>query len=318
MSGDRTAMENSANQSLLVVGSVAIDDIDGPSGWHRGLLGGSASYFCTAASYFTSRVSLIAVIGDDFPQAHVDGFARRGVDVSGIERVKGATFRWVGRYADDLATRETLDTQLGVFADFRPRLDDVHRSADLVFLGNIDPVLQRDVLEQAKGARLVAADTMNFWITGKRKELAHTLERVHTLLLNDEEARLLAGEHNLVRAAGKILRMGPHSVVIKRGDAGALLVYGGGVFAAPALPLEDVRDPTGAGDSFAGGFMGYLAYAGNLEPETIRTAMIMGSVMASFSVEQLSLGGIQDLTAERIQTRFDAFADLTRFDGIRL
>lgn len=311
-------IERGANRSLLVVGSVAIDDIEGPFGKHTGVLGGSASYFCTAASYFSSRVSVIAVVGDDFPQAHIQEFARRGVDVSGIEQTPGQTFGWGGRYAEDMVSRTTLFTRLGVFADFKPKLNDGHREAEMVFLGNIDPVLQREVLEQTRGAKLVAADTMNFWITGKREELLQTLQQVHTLLLNDEEARLLAEEHNLVRAASKILRMGPHSVVIKRGDAGALLVHGGGVFAAPALPLEDVRDPTGAGDCFAGGFMGFLAYAGNLEPETIRTAMIMGSVMASFSVERPSLGGIQDLTAERIQTRFDAFADLTRFDSIRL
>lgn len=310
--------QRSVNQSLLVVGSVALDDVDGPFGPHTDLLGGSASFIATAASYFTRNTSVIAVVGRDFPGQHIGGFVERGIDVSGIEIADGPTFRWAGKYADDLSTRQTLDTRLGVFADFRPRLKDEHRGADLLFLGNIDPVLQLDVLEQARSPRLVAADTMNFWITGKRRELLRTLERVHTLLINDEEARLLADDHNLVRAAAKILKMGPHSVVIKRGDAGALLFHGGGVFAAPALPLEDVRDPTGAGDSFAGGFMGYLAYAGNLEPRTIRTAMIMGSVMASFSVEQFSLDGLCDLTSARIQARFDAFAELTRFDSIEL
>ncbi|WP_428268636.1 PfkB family carbohydrate kinase [Haliangium sp.] len=308
----------SANQSLLVVGSVAFDDIDGPYGKQEDLLGGSASFFATAASYYTKNVAITAVVGDDFPDEHLDTLSDSGVDVSGIERASGKTFRWAGKYADDLATRETLDTQLGVFADFRPKLHDGHRQADLVCLGNIDPVLQLDVLEQCGAPKLVAADTMNFWIEGKRTELTRTLERVDTLLLNDEEARLLAEEHNLVRAARKILRMGPHSVVIKRGDAGALLVYGGGIFAAPAMPLEDVRDPTGAGDSFAGGFMGYLAYAGNTEPETIRTAMITGSVMASFSVEQFSLAGLHGLTQKMIQERFDAFADLTRFETLTL
>ena len=308
----------SANQSLLIVGSVALDDVDGPFGKQENLLGGSASFLCTAASYFTRHVSVIAVVGEDFQQRHIDDFAARGIDVSGIERAPGKTFHWAGKYADDLATRKTLDTQLGVFADFKPKLNEVHRRADLVCLGNIDPVLQLEVLEQCTSAKLVAADTMNFWITGKRKELLRTLERVHTLLINEEEARLLADEHNLIRAASKILRMGPHSLIIKRGDAGALLVYAGGVFAAPAMPLEDVRDPTGAGDSFAGGFMGYLAYAGDLSPETIRTAMITGSVMASFSVEQFSLDGLRGLTEKRIQERFDAFADLTRFESIRL
>ena len=308
----------SANRSLLVVGSVAFDNVDGPFGPHNDLLGGSASFFATAASYFSNKVSIIAVVGDDFPEVHLDEFGRRSIDVSGVERAPGKTFRWSGKYHDDLVQRETLDTQLGVFADFRPKLDDQHRGADLVFLGNIDPVLQLDVLEQVSSPSLVACDTMNFWIAGKLPELKRTLERVHTLLINDEEARLLADDSNLVRAAAKILRMGPHSVVIKRGDAGALLVYGGGVFAAPAMPLEDVRDPTGAGDSFAGGFMGYLAYAGNLEPESIRTAMITGSVMASFSVEEFSLMGLHGLTNEQIQQRFDAFFELTRFDSISL
>lgn len=308
----------SANRTLLVVGSVALDDIEGPFGSHKDLLGGSASFFATAASYFTENVSVIAVVGEDFPSQHLEDLQSSGVDIGGIERKPGRTFRWAGRYSHDLTTRETLDTQLGVFADFNPRLDARHRSADLVFLGNIDPVLQLDVLEQANAPSLVACDTMNFWITGKHRELRHTLERVHTLLINDEEAHLLSDDRNLVRAAAKILRMGPHSVVIKRGDAGALLFYEGGAFAAPAMPLEDVRDPTGAGDSFAGGFMGYLAYAGNLEPDTIRTAMITGSVMASFSVEQFSLSGLHGLTPELIQARFDAFAELTRFESIKL
>ena len=311
-------ISRSQNRSLLVVGSVAIDDIDGPFGLHENLLGGSASFFATAASYFTDRAAVIAVIGDDMPAEYVDRIAGRGVDVSGIERASGHTFRWVGKYAPDLATRATLDTRLGVFANFKPVLRESHKSADLLFLGNIDPVLQLDVLEQASSPKLVAADTMNFWITGKPKELAATLARVDTLLINDEEARLLADEHNLVRAAARILKMGPKSIVIKRGDAGALLFYGGGVFAAPALPLEDVKDPTGAGDSFAGGFMGYLAYAGDLDPETIRTAMITGSVMASFSVEKMSTDGLLGLTAERIQQRFDRFAELSRFESIRL
>ncbi|GAB4527680.1 MAG: PfkB family carbohydrate kinase [Haliangiales bacterium] len=311
-------IQRSANQSLLVVGSVAFDDIDGPFGLQKDLLGGSASFFATAASYFTKRVSVIAVVGDDFPRRHLQDFSDRGVDISGIERTTGQTFRWVGKYADDLATRETLDTQLGVFADFRPKLKEHHRGSNLVFLGNIDPTLQREVREQCGAAKLVVADTMNFWITGKRDELRQTLKGVHTLLINDEEARLLAETHNLVHAARAILEMGPHSVVIKRGDAGALLVYDGGIFAAPAMPLEDVRDPTGAGDSFAGGFMGYLAYANNLDPSTIRTAMITGSVMASFSVEQFSLTGLSGLTQEMIQGRFDAFAELTHFERLRL
>jgi len=308
----------SSHRSLLVVGSVALDDIDGPFGLQRDLLGGSASFIARAASYFTREVAVVAVVGDDFPQRHIDELHQLGVDTRGIERKDGETFHWVGRYADDLATRETIDTRLGVFASFAPKLAPRHCEASLVFLGNIDPVLQLDVVEQTHGPLLVAADTMNFWIGGKRADLLRLLRKVNTLMLNDEEARQLAEEHNLRKAAARILTMGPSSVVIKRGDAGALLFHGGGVFGVPALPLEDVRDPTGAGDSFAGGFMGYLAYAGNLEPDTIRTAMITGSVMASFAVEKFSVDGLRGLDSDRIQDRFDAFSELTRFSSVRL
>ncbi len=309
---------NSAHRSILVVGSVALDDIDGPFGMHRDLLGGSASFIARAASYFTRDVSVVAVVGDDFPAHHVDEMTELGIDTTGIERKSGETFHWVGKYAPDLATRETLDTRLGVFATFQPLLSPRQRKADLVFLGNIHPTLQRDVVEQTERPLLVALDTMNFWIGGHRVELVKTLARVNTLLLNDEEARQLAEEHNLCKAAARILEMGPTSVVIKRGDAGALLFYPGGVFGVPALPLEDVRDPTGAGDSFAGGFMGYLAYAGNFEPQTVRTAMIVGSVMASFAVEQFSVDGLRGLDAGKIQSRFDRFAELTHFERVRL
>jgi len=308
----------SAHRSLLVVGSVALDDIDGPFGLHRDLLGGSASFIARAAAYFTRRVSVVGVIGDDFPQRHVDELAGLGVDTAGIERTPGETFHWVGRYAPDLATRETLDTRLGVFADFQPKLHDAHKDAELVLLGNIDPVLQLDVLRQVRAPVLVAADTMNLWINIKRDDLVKTLAKVGTLMINDEEARQLAEEHNLRRAAGKILKMGPTSLIIKRGDAGALLFHGGGVFAAPAMPLAEVKDPTGAGDSFAGGLMGYLAYAGDLSPSTIRTAMIMGSVMGSFAVERFSVDGLRDLTTEKIQQRFDELAELAHFERVRL
>jgi len=310
--------KRSAHRSLLVVGSVALDDVDGPFGFHKDMLGGSASFIARAASYFTRNVSVVGVIGDDFPQRHVDELVALGVDVSGIERTAGETFHWVGRYAPDLATRETLDTRLGVFADFQPKLHEAHKDAQLVLLGNIDPVLQLDVLRQVRAPALVAADTMNLWINIKRDDLVKTLAKVGTLMINDEEARQLAEEHNLRRAAGKILKMGPTSLIIKRGDAGALLFYGGGVFAAPAMPLADVKDPTGAGDSFAGGLMGYLAYAGDLSPSTIRTAMIMGSVMGSFAVEQFSVDGLRELTTAKIQQRFDELAELAHFERVRL
>ncbi len=310
--------QRSAHRSLLVVGSVALDDIDGPFGLHRDLLGGSASFIARAAAYFTRNVAVVAVVGDDFPQGHLDELDGIGVDVAGIERRAGETFHWFGRYAPDLATRETLDTRLGVFAQFQPKLHRQHEDAHLVLLGNIDPELQLDVLRQVRAPALVAADTMNLWIDIRRDALATTLARVHTLMVNDEEARMLAGEHNLRRAAAKILKMGPTSVIIKRGDAGALLFHGGGVFAAPAMPLADVKDPTGAGDSFAGGLMGYLAYAGNLSPKTIKTAMIMGSVMGSFAVEQFSVDGLRGLTPARIQQRFDELAELVHFERVRL
>jgi sugar/nucleoside kinase (ribokinase family) len=310
--------KRSAHRSLLVVGSVALDDIDGPFGFHKDLLGGSASFIARAAAYFTKNVSVVGVIGEDFDQKHINELVELGVDVSGIERAAGETFHWVGKYAPDLATRETLDTRLGVFADFQPKLGDAHKDAQLVLLGNIDPALQLDVLRQVRAPALVAADTMNLWINIKRDDLVKTLAKVHTLMINDEEARMLGEEHNLRRAAARIMKMGPTSLIIKRGDAGALLFHGGGAFAAPAMPLSDVQDPTGAGDSFAGGLMGYLAYAGDLSPATIRTAMIMGSVMGSFAVEQFSVDGLRGLTTERIQQRFDELAELAHFERVRL
>lgn len=306
---------NSKNRSLLVVGSVAFDDVDGPYGLQPDLLGGSASFMCVAASYFSDNVSMVAVVGEDFPQEHLDYFEGRGIDISGVQQVPGKTFHWKGKYSADLNSRETLDTQLGVFADFQPMLSPSQRESDLVFLGNIHPSLQMSVLEQAQKPLLVAADTMNFWIDGELATLKSTLSKVHTLVINDEEARQLSKEFNLVRAAQVIRSMGPKVVVIKRGDAGAMLFYEGGNFFAPALPLEEPRDPTGAGDSFAGGFMGYLSYCGSTDVESIRTAMIYGSVMASFSVEQFSLDGLMGLDASAIRERFNLFCELSRFEG---
>ncbi len=310
--------QRSAHRSLLVIGSVAYDDIDGPFGKHDNLLGGSASFIARVASYFTNQVAVVGVVGDDFEQKHIDELTALGVDTSGIAREAGETFHWAGKYADDLTTRETLDTRLGVFATFAPKVAERYRDTQLVLLGNIDPVLQLDVLNQMRKPQLVALDTMNLWINIKRAELLATLAKVHTLMINDEEARLLAGEHNLRKAALAILKHGPSSLIIKRGDAGALLFHEGGAFAAPAMPLSDVVDPTGAGDSFAGGLMGYLAYAGDLSPKTIRTAMIMGSVMGSFAVEKFSVDGLRDLTTARIQERFDELAELAAFERITL
>jgi len=309
---------NSSNRSLLVVGSVALDDIDGPFGLHKDILGGSASFFSTAASYFTENVSLIAVIGDDFPQEHVDFLQSRGVDLQGLQRVPGESFHWYGKYADDLNSRTTIDTRLGVFADFQPTLSPAHREAPLVFLGNIEPSLQSSVAEQVVQPELIAADTMNLWIDSYGEALGHTLRKVDLLVINDEEARLLAGEHNLAVAAGKILAMGPSSLVIKRGDAGAYLFHDHQTFAVPALPLEEVVDPTGAGGAFAGGFMGYLAHCRCYDAQSVRGAMVAGSVMASYCVEQFSLDGLRNLTQDMIQSRCDAFMDLMRCDDIAL
>jgi sugar/nucleoside kinase (ribokinase family) len=306
------------HHSLLVVGSVALDDLDGPFGRRPDVLGGSASYISVAASYLAHQVYLVAVVGDDFPAEHVDFLAGRGIDVSGLERARGKTFRWRGRYSRTLESRDTLDTQLGVFAEFRPRLSEAQRGADLVFLGNIDPTLQLEVLEQVRRPKLVACDTMNFWIGGRPDELRKVLERVDILLVNDEEARQLAGVHNLVRAAEAIRKMGAKAVIVKRGDSGALLFHESGVFAAPALPLEEVKDPTGAGDSFAGGFMGSLARAADLTPEAIRRAMIYGSVLASFSVEDFSLDRLRSLSLAAIAARFRAFYELTHFEHLDL
>lgn len=305
--------------SLTVVGSVALDDLDGPFGHHPDVLGGSASYFSVAAGLLApGAVKLVAVVGEDFPGEHIDFLASRGVDVSGLERRPGKTFRWAGRYADDLNSRTTLDTQLGVFEQFDPRLAPAHQGADLVFLGNIDPTLQLRVLEQVHAPKLVACDTMNFWISGNRAALERTLARVQVIVVNDEEARQLADTANLVKAATRIRAMGPHGVVIKRGDAGACFFHAGGAFFAPALPLAEVKDPTGAGDTFAGGFMGYLARARDVSPATIRRAMIAGSVMASFCVEDFGLARLRQVVLSDVSVRFRAFEELTHYERIVL
>ena len=303
--------------SLLVVGSVGLDTVETRVGKRAEVLGGAASYFSVAAS-FLAPVRLTAVVGTDFPQEHTTLLENHKVDLAGLERVPGRTFRWSGVYAPDFSTRTTLDTQLNVFQDFQPKLPAAWKSSEYVFLANIDPVLQLSVLEQAQKPRFVACDTMNFWISGKRAELGRLLERVDMLLLNDEEARQLSGEANLPAAARAIRQMGPRAIVIKRGDAGALLFHEGGVFAAPAFPIENVVDPTGAGDSFGGGFMGWLAREGDTSPATIRTAMIMGSVVASFCVEDFSLDRFNRLDLTQIRERFQAFADLVHFEKIKL
>jgi sugar/nucleoside kinase (ribokinase family) len=309
-----------AKSSLLVVGSVGLDTVETRAGKRAEVLGGAASYFSVAAS-FLAPVRLTAVVGTDFPAEHTKLLEGHKVDLAGLERVEGRTFRWSGVYAPDFSTRTTLDTQLNVFEKFQPKLPAAYAGSEFVFLANIHPALQLSVLEQANSAKepkFVACDTMNFWISGERPALLKLLERVDMLLLNDEEARQLSGEANLPAAARAIRKLGPRAVVIKRGDAGALLFHEGGVFAAPAFPIENVIDPTGAGDSFGGGFMGWLAHEGDTSPQTIRTAMIMGSVLASFSVEDFSLDRFKRLDLTQIRERFQAFADLVHFEKIKL
>jgi sugar/nucleoside kinase (ribokinase family) len=298
--------------SLLVVGSVALDDIEAPAGSAKGVLGGAASYFGVAASFFVP-VRVVAVVGEDFPEEHVRFLASKGLDLAGLQRVPGRTFRWGGRYRASLNERDTLFTELGVFEHFDPKIPAAYRDSEWVFLANIQPTLQRRVLEQTRAPRFSAMDTMNFWITGARDELAKTLAVVKGLVINDEEARQLTGQSNLVRAADAIRELGPKVVIVKRGEHGALLFDDEGIFAAPAFPLREVRDPTGAGDTFAGGLMGALASTGRVDTDSLRRAMIYGSVLASFCVERFSLDRLRDLSRADIDARFEEFRRLTRF-----
>ncbi len=301
--------------SLLVIGSVALDSVETPFGRREAVLGGSATYFSTAASYF-GPVRLVAVVGEDFPDEHARFLRERGVELDGLARRPGRTFRWKGRYEYDLNVAHTLETHLNVFADFRPEVPAAWREPDHLFLGNIDPELQDAVLDQVRRPRLVAADTMNFWIASKREALLRTLRRVDLLFVNDAEARQLAGESNVVLAARAILGMGPRAVVVKRGEHGALYFSGEETFAASAFPLASVFDPTGAGDSFAGGFMGYLARNGRHDPPVMRRAIAVGSVLASFVVEQFSLDRLRTLTAGEIRGRYAELRRLTHFDDL--
>src|SRR4030065_633354 len=301
--------------SLLVVGSVAFDSVKTPFGEVDEVLGGSATYFATAASYFTD-VAIVAVVGDDFPEEHLTFLKSRKINTAGIERKEGKTFRWKGEYGYELNEAHTLDTQLNVFQSFRPKLPESYKGRGVVFLANIDPDLQREVLSQVKEPALVACDTMNFWIEGKRESLLETLKLVDILLINEGEARELSKEPNLVKAADIILSFGPKALVIKRGEYGALMFQKGKVFSAPAYPLESVFDPTGAGDSFAGGFMGYLSSTMNFEESNIRRAIIFGSVMASYNVESFSLARVKDVDYFAMESRFREFKALTHFEGL--
>lgn len=298
---------------ILVIGSVAFDSVETPFGQVEEVLGGSGTYFSTSASFFTD-VRLVAVVGEDFPTEHLEFLRSRGVDLSGVKTAPGRTFRWKGRYGFDLNEAQTLDTQLNVFASFRPELPTGFEDAEYIFLANIDPELQMDVLRQVRRPRLVACDTMNYWIGGKREALLQTLKSVDTLVINEGETRQLAGEANLVKAAKAVLGMGPKTLVVKRGEYGVLMFTEHSVFSAPAYPLESVFDPTGAGDTFAGGFIGYLAATGNLSEHNIRRGIVFGSVMASFTVEDFSLNRLRTLHHDEIQDRFRRIKLLTEFN----
>jgi sugar/nucleoside kinase (ribokinase family) len=302
--------------SVLVVGSVALDSIETPFGSVHDAIGGSATYISAAASYFFSPIRVVGVVGGDFPRAGIEFLERRQVDLEGLEVIaSGKTFRWSGRYRYDLNERDTLATDLNVFEKFDPKVPEKYRKSRMVCLGNIDPDLQRKVLDQVESPRVVICDTMNYWIERKNAELRETLKRIQVLILNDSEARLLSHEPNLIKAARVIRGMGPHTVIIKKGEHGALLLTEHIVFSAPAYPMENIFDPTGAGDTFAGGFVGWLARTDDLSEENLKRAVIYGSTLASFCVEKFSVDGLRDLTYLQIQDRFRQFRELSRFDG---
>jgi sugar/nucleoside kinase (ribokinase family) len=301
--------------SILVVGSVAYDTIKSPSGSVEKILGGAATYFSLAASYFTD-VRIIAVVGEDFDQDQV--LRARNINIEGIQRAKGKTFHWGGEYGENLNEAKTTFTHLNVFQDFNPQIPASYRDSDFLFLANIDPVLQKQVRSQMPKVKLVGGDTMNYWITGHRENLLETLRGIDILLINDTEAKMLASESNLLRAANKVIALGPKALVIKHGEYGATIFFGDGwlkmsshPFRAPALPLDEVKDPTGAGDSFAGGFMGYLASQGEVNREVLKRAMFYGGVMGSFAVEQFGPERLTKLTREEIDARFQLFRELT-------
>lgn len=299
--------------SLLVIGSVALDSIFTPFGETADALGGSAVYFSVAAALM-HPVRVVGVVGSDYPVHELDRLTQRGIDWSGVERAEGESFRWKGKYSYDLQSRETLETRLGVFADFVPKLPASYADSEFLFLGNIDPELQLAVLDKVPAARLVACDTMNYWIQSKREALLELLKRVDVLLINDGEARELSGDWNIHRAGRWILKQGPKRVVIKQGEYGALLMGSGRTFYTPAFPLEEVFDPTGAGDSFAGGFMGYLARFGELNDVELRRAMVYGSVMGSYAVSAFGISGFDDVLPAHVEQRARAFRELTHVE----
>ncbi len=308
-----TAHHPPAAVPVLVVGSVALDSVETPFGKVDEALGGSGTYFSSSASHF-APVQLVGVVGDDYPVDQLAPLAARGVDLQGLEQAEGRSFRWRGRYRHDLNSAETLETHLGVFSSFRPKIPDAFRAAPFVFLANIDPRLQLQVLDQVERPRLVACDTMNFWIESRRPELLELLGRVDLVTLNDGEARQLTERANLVQAARWILDRGPRFVLIKKGEHGAFMFTRDSIFFAPAYPLESVFDPTGAGDSFAGGFIGYLAATGDLSERGMRRAVVVGSAMGSFAVERFSNARLMEVSRADIDARIREFRQLVAFD----
>jgi sugar/nucleoside kinase (ribokinase family) len=299
--------------SLLVVGSVAFDAIETPFGKVDRTLGGAASYFALAASYF-APVRVVAIVGEDFAGKERAILLRRKIDLTGVEQVPGKSFFWAGRYSQNMNERTTLATELNAFANFRPTLPDSYCDSSFIFLGNIDPTLQRSVLAQVRcKPKVIGLDTMNYWIERTPAELRETLKRTQILMINDDETRQLTGEHNLFRAAKHVFQLGPRTLVIKRGEHGALMVHNKFIFSVPAFPLEEVHDPTGAGDSFAGGFMGYLANAGRINANTLRCAMVYGSVLGSFAVERFGVERLTHLKRSEITRRARLFSKLTSF-----
>jgi sugar/nucleoside kinase (ribokinase family) len=300
---------------LLVVGSLGLDTVATPFDKVEDALGGSATYISLAASYFGGPVELVGVVGSDFPKEYIKIMEDHNVDVEGLQIVEGGkTFKWSGKYHYDLNVRDTLLTELNVFQDFNPVIPDNFKKSKYICLGNIDPVLQSKVLDQMEDPQFIVCDTMNFWIEGKKDELLQLLPRVDVLIINDSEARLLAQEPNLIRASKKIRALGPKILIIKKGEHGALLFTGETVFSAPAYPMETIFDPTGAGDSFAGGFTGYLYKTRDLSPDSLKRAVIYGSTMASFCVEKFSTRGLEDLSYLQISDRYREFMMLSRFD----
>ena len=302
-----------SNARLLVVGSVALDSVETPFGKAENVLGGSGTFFSAAASLLTP-VQLVGVVGNDYPMDQLSALEKRGVDLAGLEQADGSSFRWRGRYRHDLNSAETIETHLGVFSHFSPKIPSQFKSAPFVFLANIDPRLQLDVLRQVNKPKLVACDTMNFWIESRRSDLVELLKHVDLITLNDGEARQLTEEANLVRAAKWILKRGPRHVIIKKGEHGAFMFTNDSVFFAPAYPLESVFDPTGAGDSFAGGFMGYLARSGDISDANLRRAMIYGAALGSFAVEKFSIQRLLEVPSPDSVNRVAEFRQLVAFE----